>query len=230
MSDFVVTTTVVSAAVILRAICVVAGYFIGCFQTAYIVGKLAAKIDIREHGSKNAGTTNMVRVLGAKYAVIVFALDILKAVLAFTLFSAIFNDAPKFFFWNDFPQGSVAGLYAGLGVVLGHNFPVFLKFRGGKGVASSLAIILCLDLRIAGVIFAVGLIILLTTKYVSLMSLVVLALLPMSMIICGYPNEAVVIGLLLTASAYFMHRKNIIRLARGEENKLSIHSKGSLNK
>ncbi|MDR0957972.1 MAG: glycerol-3-phosphate 1-O-acyltransferase PlsY [Clostridiales bacterium] len=219
----------IALSIFAKIICVLCGYGIGCIQTAYIIGKVFAKVDIREHGSKNSGTTNTVRLLGAKYGMFVFAFDIIKAAVAFNVFCWIFGTDLTLFFWNDFPQGAVSGLYAGIGVIAGHNFPFYMKFKGGKGIASSLGIILSLDLRIAGIIFLVGLIILLTTKYVSVMSLTVLTLLPISMVFCHYPVEAVILACLLAASAYFMHRENIVRLFKHTERKLSIRWKGSLN-
>ena len=140
-----------------RLICILFGYGFGCIQTAYIAGKLFYKIDIREHGSGAAGATNTVRVMGMKTGLAVFVCDMAKAVLAFFVCSLMYRDG-----------GSVIpGMYAGLGVVMGHNFPFYLKFKGGKGVASSLGILVSVDWRLFLMDSACGLLALLLHRYVS---------------------------------------------------------------
>lgn len=107
-----------------RIICLVIGYVFGLFQTAFIYGK-AHGIDIRQHGSGNAGTTNALRVLGKKAGLIVFLGDVLKTVLAMVICRLLFrNSAPQML--------PLLSLYAGAGAILGHNFPFYMKFKGGK--------------------------------------------------------------------------------------------------
>jgi len=202
-----------------RLICLLIGYAFGCIQTAYITGRAAKNVDVREHGSGNAGTTNVIRVVGYKAGLVVFVCDILKAVAAFAVCALIFNGSGSFF-----PEGIsiIPGLYAGLGVLLGHNFPFFLKFKGGKGIASFLGVMLALNWQAALIVYGVGAIVLLATKYVSLTSLVMALLFPLLLLGFGYGIEAVGLTLLMTAMAFFLHRGNIQRLLSGTERKLNL--------
>jgi glycerol-3-phosphate acyltransferase PlsY len=187
------------------------------------VGKFIGNLDIREHGSGNAGTTNVTRVMGWRAGVFVFAVDILKAVLAYALCSLIFG--------GRFAPGGAGlvsgesilpGLYAGAGVILGHNFPFYMKFKGGKGIASSVGVILCVDWRISLIDYACALFGALITKYVSLASLIVTGLFPILLFLFGYQLEVCLIELAMAGLAYFQHRDNIKRLAAGTERKFSI--------
>jgi len=204
-----------SMGILIRIICLAGGYLVGCFQTAYIIGRLAKNIDIREHGSGNAGMTNMTRVLGAKYGMIVFVIDIFKAIIAYTTCWLIFDSV-------------TAGLYAGLGVIFGHNFPIFLKFKGGKGIAASVGIIIMFDWKIAVIVFAIGLATLAITKYISLTSLLITGLFPFGTIAFGKEIEMIILCFTLAALAFIMHRGNIKRLISGTERKFSLKSKGKL--
>ncbi|MCL2352425.1 MAG: glycerol-3-phosphate 1-O-acyltransferase PlsY [Firmicutes bacterium] len=194
----------------LRIPCLLIGYFIGCFQSAYFVSKLIAGIDIRQHGSGNLGTSNVQRVLGNRAGALVFVCDVLKAVLAYFICALAFRALP------------LAGLYAGIGVLLGHNFPFFLKFKGGKGIASSIGLYLCLDWRVALPVIAVGLVLLVIFRYISLLSLVIVALFPVGLILARAPWEAVILCVLAAVMAYVLHRENIKRLFKGNERKLSL--------
>jgi len=204
-----------------RLFCLSIGYLLGCMQTAYIVAKIFYKIDIREHGSGNAGFTNALRILGTKVGILVFTLDFSKSIIAFIACSVIFGGAGTF----TVGDSVLPGLYAGLGVVLGHNYPFYLKFKGGKGIASSLSIIFCLNAIVGGIIYAVGLVSISLTRYVSLASLIMLALFPIMMIVFGYGAEAVVIAFLFTILAYYKHIGNIQRLLSGTERKFSFNVK-----
>ena len=204
-----------------RLICLVIGYAIGCIQTAFIVGKLMGHIDIRNFGSGNAGTTNVTRVLGAKAGAIVFIGDILKGVIAFVICSVIFNGGGTFFSGDSL----IPGIYAGVGVILGHDFPFYLKFRGGKGIASTLGIILCINPIVAVVTYVLGFVAVVITKYISMSSLVMTLACPIIMLLLRLEKEAVIIMFLVMALAYYQHRGNIKRLLKGEENKFSIKKK-----
>lgn len=204
-----------------RLICLVIGYAIGCIQTAFIVGKLMGHIDIRNFGSGNAGTTNVTRVLGAKAGAIVFIGDILKGVIAFVICSIIFNGGGTFFSGDSL----IPGIYAGVGVILGHDFPFYLKFRGGKGIASTLGIILCINPIVALVTYVLGFVAVVITKYISMSSLVMTLACPIIMLLLRLEKEAVIIMFLVMALAYYQHRGNIKRLLKGEENKFSIKKK-----
>ena len=127
--------------IISRIISVAIGYIFGLFQTGYLYGK-SKGIDIRTQGSGNAGTTNSLRVLGAKAGAITFIGDLLKAILAVLVVHFIFKDI-------DPEYTKLYELYAGFGAVLGHNFPFFLKFKGGKGVATTGGVMFALDPRMA---------------------------------------------------------------------------------
>ena len=106
-----------------RLICMIIGYCIGCIETAHVIGKLWG-VDLRKHGSGNLGTTNTLRVLGKKAGAMVFIGDILKSVIAYLICRAVFKD-----------NGTIAGLFGSAGAILGHNYPFYLNFKGGKGIA-----------------------------------------------------------------------------------------------
>ncbi|MGN0243264.1 MAG: glycerol-3-phosphate 1-O-acyltransferase PlsY [Lachnospiraceae bacterium] len=198
---------------------IVIGYFLGCFQTAYLVGK-KNNIDIREHGSGNAGTTNALRTLGVKSAVITFAGDLLKGFIA--VFIARYFLAPMV--TQERELITAISLFGGFGAVLGHNFPFNLQFRGGKGMATTAAVILAFDWKMA-IIFFVGFCIIVgVTRYVSLGSVLVLIAFPI-MVAVFYPGEYLVLfcAILFAGLGVIRHRNNIVRIVHGTENKLSFH-------
>ncbi len=204
-----------------RLICLIIGYAIGCIQTAFIVGRLVGKIDIRSYGSGNAGTTNVTRVLGAKAGAIVFICDILKGILAYMICSIIFKSGGTFL-----GSGSILpGIYAGAGVILGHDFPFYLKFKGGKGIASTLGFILCINPVVAAITYVFGFAAVVITKYISVSSLVMTLVCPIVMLIFKLEKEAAIVMFLVMVLAYYQHRGNIKRLINGEENKFSIKKK-----
>lgn len=202
-----------------RIICLALGYAIGLIQSAYIIGKLFYKgIDIRNYGSGNAGTTNTLRVLGFKAGVAVLLCDILKAVLAYTICSLIFSGGGSFL-----GDSSIApGLYGGIGAILGHSFPFYLKFKGGKGIASTLGIIICIDFRIMLILFSAGILVVIFTRYISAAALTITLLLPIAILSFGYGYEAALLGAVVTVLSWYLHRGNIKRLIEGKENKFSF--------
>jgi len=202
-----------------RIICLVIGYAVGCVQTAYIVGRLGAKIDIREHGSGNAGTTNVVRVMGPQYGLLVFVFDVLKGILAFLICALIFKGGSSF---HSGAQGLIPGLYGGIGTVLGHDYPVQLKFKGGKGIATTVGIIFMTDFRISIPVYLVAIIAIALTRYISLGSLIIAGLFPILLFTLGYDLECVTLGIVLGALAYYQHRGNIERLIKGNERKFNF--------
>jgi glycerol-3-phosphate acyltransferase PlsY len=135
------------------------GYLFGCFQTAYIITKLKQQADIRLLGSNNAGASNVTRVLGWKYGIITAIVDILKGTLAVFIIMKIFPGQPTLYF--------IAGAF----VVIGHIFPVFLGFKGGKGTASIIGISIAIDIKIAIIIVLALVIITIITDYIALGSL-----------------------------------------------------------
>lgn len=210
-----------------RVICLIIGYVFGLFQTAFIYGKLHG-IDIREHGSGNAGTTNTLRVLGTKAGLIVLAGDIIKCILAIVISGLIFGDSHS-------EEIYLLKLYAAAGAILGHNFPFYLHFRGGKGIAATAGLILSFHIAFLpmGVIIFFGTFFL--THYVSLGSLLVYAGLMIEMVVVGQMglfgasqavlNEMYIVTAFLTVLAYYKHRENIGRLLKGVERKTYLTKK-----
>ena len=205
----------------LRILLLIIGYFIGNIETGYIFGKLN-KMDIRNYGSGNAGATNTLRVLGPKAGLIVFLGDFCKSLIPCLVVRFIFRDNVSLSY--------VYMLYIGLGVVLGHNFPFYLGFKGGKGVASTAGIIMALDIRIAAVCLAIFIVIVAVTRYVSLASIVVMIIfIGMSHMLVktsyGFtdgssPMEFRLLVVIIGFLSIFMHRANIKRLLSGTENKI----------
>lgn len=211
-----------------RIICLVIGYVFGLFQTAYIYGKLHG-IDIRQHGSGNAGTTNTLRVLGKKAGLIVFAGDVLKCALAVIICSVLFG--------KTYPEMNyLFKIYAAAGAILGHNFPVYLGFKGGKGIAATAGLIVAFHPSFIPVGLVLFLGAFLLTNYVSLGSLLVYAGFMIQIIVSGqlglFGNmsqtlliEMYIVAGCLTVMAYVKHRANIVRLIKGEERKTYIFKK-----
>ena len=205
----------------LRILLLIIGYVIGNIETGYIFGKLN-KMDIRNYGSGNAGATNTLRVLGSKAGLIVFFGDFCKSLIPCLVVRFIFRDNVSLSY--------VYMLYIGLGVVLGHNFPFYLGFKGGKGVASTAGIIMALDYRIAFVCLAIFILIVAITRYVSLASIVVMIIfIGMSHMLVktnyGFtdgssPMEFRLLIVIIGFLSIFMHRANIKRLLNGTENKI----------
>lgn len=216
--------------IFVRILCIVIGYCFGLIQTAYLYGK-AHGIDIREHGSGNSGTTNALRVLGKKAGLIVFAGDLFKAVAACVIARIVGT-----MFFPDILYPMI--LWTGLGVVVGHNFPFYMNFKGGKGIAATAGVILgLLDWRIICVCLTAFLLTVVITRYVSLGSLIVVTLFFVSFLVLGYHGaivntalnepylgneliESYVIIFLFASLAFYRHKANIVRLVQGNENKL----------
>ena len=211
-----------------RILCLAIGYVFGLFQTAYIYGKMHG-IDIRQHGSGNAGTTNTLRVLGTKAGLIVFAGDVLKCVCAIVACSLLFGK-------NHPDMIYLLKLYAAAGAILGHNFPFYLGFKGGKGIAATAGLILAFHPTFlpVGVLVFFG--IFFTTHYVSLGSLLVYAAFMIQITISGQMGlfqgmsrqhlfEMYGVAAFLTIMAYYKHRENIKRLLTGEERKTYLTKK-----
>ena len=205
-------------------ICLVIGYFCGCISSGYFVGKFH-HIDIREHGSGNAGTTNVLRVLGKLPALITFVGDLAKAVLPI-LVIRVFLSPDNWY---------LLCLYIGLGVVLGHNYPFYLGFRGGKGIAATAGLVLSVNwiMAICGIItfFTTFFV----THYVSLGSLLVYVGIVIEVIVLGQNGffhmtqphlyELYAVAIFLAVLAFWKHRENIKRLLSGTERKTYLSSK-----
>ena len=210
-----------------RVIALVLGYFAGTLPTGYLYGK-SKGIDIRDHGSGNSGTTNTLRILGWKAGAVTFLGDSFKAILIILLVHFIFKDR-----CSEYVR--LLDLYAGFGAVLGHNFPFFLKFKGGKGIATTAGVILAvcpLGVPVSIILFVTTVLI---TRYVSLGSiLVVLAFLIQTIIFNynglinidpAYVLEFDIVVACFTVMAIWRHRANISRLLNGTENKFGQKAK-----
>ena len=208
-----------------RLLSLLIGYALGCIQSAYITGKLVKGIDIRDHGSKSSGFTNANRVMGFKISVWIFLADVAKAVLSFLVASWLFEGSGSFL--DPYAaNGLLPGVWAGLGVVLGHCFPVFMKFRGGKGIACTVGIVFMLDWRAALIIYGIAVVLILIFRYISLASLVITLLTVVLMAVFGYGWEVVAVAGVLAAITWVMHRENIQRLVAGKERRFSFRRKG----
>ena len=205
-----------------RIASLVIGYLFGIIQTAYIYGKMNG-IDIREHGSGNAGTTNALRVLGKKAGAIVFAGDFFKCFIAIHLVQFVFKESAS----DILP---LIGIYAATGCILGHNFPVQLNFRGGKGIACTAGLLAAFDIRIGMIALLSFLAIVIVTRYVSLGSMVIVTEFALFIIIFGQLGfyhmaqapliEMYVLAIFLAGMAIYRHRANIVRLLNGTENRI----------
>lgn len=210
-----------------RLICIAIGYAFGMFQTAFIYGKLHG-IDIREHGSGNAGTTNTLRVLGTKAGLIVLLGDILKCVFAIVICGVLFNKSHP-------DEIYLLKLYAAAGAILGHNFPFYLKFKGGKGIAATAGFIAAFHPAFIPMGIIVFFVTFFLTHYVSLGSLLIYAGLMIEMVVMGQMGifgdskailmEMYLVTAALTGLAYYKHRENIVRLLKGEERKTYLTKK-----
>jgi len=216
----------------IRIICLLIGYCCGLFQTSYIYGKTQG-IDIRELGSGNAGTTNALRELGVKAGAITFIGDCLKCVVAVLLVKLIFGNSHAEYI-------KLLGLYAGAGTILGHNFPFYMKFQGGKGIAATAGLVLSFDLRLTLIALVTFLLAFFVTKFVSLGSLLVYVVFLTGMIVFGqigmfnmeqhYLNEMYLVTFLLMLLAFYRHKENIKRLLKGTENKTYLSKKNRKEK
>jgi glycerol-3-phosphate acyltransferase PlsY len=184
------------------------GYLFGCIQSAYLIGKSVGKIDIREHGSGNAGASNITSTLGLKYGALVGFVDILKGLLAVLVVSWIYPDDPTLAYLS------------GLMAVLGHIFPFYLKFRGGKGVATLVGMMFGVNWKL-GVLFVLLVAVpALVTDYIVAGSFTTFIALPIVTYLRGYPAVYLLISLALTALCFYLHRGNIKHIRAGEELKI----------
>lgn len=189
-------------------IIVLSSYLLGSISASYFLGKILTKKDIRQHGSGNVGATNALRVFGPKIAAVSFIYDILKGVAAVIIGNQLLGD-----------NGALIG---GVSAVIGHNYPVFLGFKGGKGVATTLAVVLAINPLVASICIGVGLLIIIRSKYVSLGAVVGMALLPIVGLVLVQPFDVnfFVFSLFLGAMSIYRHKGNITRLLNGNESKL----------
>ncbi|MGE5100634.1 MAG: glycerol-3-phosphate 1-O-acyltransferase PlsY [Deltaproteobacteria bacterium] len=194
---------------------IVASYLLGSIPAAYLAGK-SRGIDLRKHGSGNLGATNVIRVLGTKIGLLVFAVDMAKGSIPVALF-------PRWVPATALPMGSatIAGILCGIAAIIGHVRPIYLKFgRGGKGVATAAGVFLALapiQTMLALLIFAV---VLLSSGFVSLGSLTSAAMLPILLgVTVGVRSPLFAISVIVAIFVFWTHRANIVRLRNGEEHR-----------
>jgi len=182
-------------------------YLLGSIPNGLIFGKLIWKKDLRKIGSGNIGATNAWRNLGKPAGLLIFALDFFKGALSVLLAEKLSGEP-------------VIMIFAGLCAILGHSFSLFLKFHGGKGVATGLGVIAMLMPKITAIVFIIWLAIVFVTRYVSLGSIVASVCVPLLAIFFGEPTEFILFGAVAAVFITLRHKENISRLANGTENKV----------
>ena len=185
------------------------GYVFGSIQPAYLLGKLVGKMDIREHGSGNAGASNITAILGWKYGFIVGLVDILKGIFAVLVVKWIYPDSPDLAYLS------------GIMAILGHIFPFYMKFRGGKGVAALVGMMIGLDWKLGLIFVLLVAVPALLTDYIVMGSFTSFIGLPIVTYLQGYPLVFILMSIVLTILCFYLHRFNIQRIIQKEELKIS---------
>jgi len=190
-------------------IAILIGYAFGCIQSSYFLSKMVGKIDIREHGSGNAGASNITAIMGWKYGFIVGLVDVLKGVFAVLVVKWIYPDSPDLAYLS------------GIMAIIGHIFPFYMKFRGGKGVATLVGMTFGLNWKL-GILFALLVVLpALLADYIVIGSFTVFIALPIVTYILSYPNVFTLMSVCLTILVFYLHRANIQRIINKEELKIS---------
>lgn len=193
---------------IMKIILAILSYFVGSIPIGYIVAKKIKGIDIREHGSGNIGATNVLRSIGAGPAIFVFILDILKGLIPVVAAKELIHPTSHLFI-----------MLCGVIAVLGHTLSIFLNFKGGKGVATSLGVIIGLNPLVALLGFGLWTVVLLLSKYVSLASIVAAISVPILMYVFRSPIVYTILTSIIAAYVLIKHHSNIKRLIQGNEAK-----------
>lgn len=186
---------------------IIVGYALGIIPFSYIVGKQMGHVDIRQHGSGNTGATNVYRVLGIKAGIWAFAGDFLKGLIATLIGRVVMG-----------PEGAAL---CGAMAMIGHCYPATLGFKGGKGVATSGGLVFGLHPLIGLILMALQLVIMKTTRYVSLASVITAGLFPVMTLLFNMPLPVTLYALFVGLLIIYRHRSNIERLIKGEESKIS---------
>lgn len=201
---------------------IIASYLIGAIPTAYIFGRLLKGIDIRKFGSGNVGATNALRVLGKKAGITVLFIDILKGFAAVFFFGGFFSSKVNFL------SPEIISIIFGLSCVSGHNWTIFLGFKGGKGIASILGVLIALSVKIAGLNVILGLSILVwlavfvIVRIVSAASIASALALPALMILFKQSNTLILLSFILSAFVIIRHKSNIKRILEGKEHRITF--------
>lgn len=191
----------------LSIIAIVLSYFIGSISFSVLYGKLIKGVDVRNHGSGNAGATNTLRVLGVGPAILVLALDLLKGMACVFIARAISDSA-----WVEVACGVMA--------IVGHNWPVWFKFKGGKGIATAIGVLSILVFWPALCAGVIAILTIVFTRYVSLGSLLFTILTPIFLIFIGFEVEYFIGSLIICVFAIIRHRTNVVKILKGTENKI----------
>ena len=212
-----------------KILLVIFAYLLGSFPTAFVIFKVRSGDDIRKYGSGNVGGTNVLRTSGALYGSVTMICDVIKGFL------------PILFVYLFFPASYVLYIFTSVAVLLGHVYPVFLKFKGGKGVSTAGGMIiatcvlpfsganLILRLTPAIVIVLIVIIIFLTTRIMSLGSIIAAIINPIIFYICKYSNHIIIAAIIWSIIVIVAHRENIKRLIKGEERKITKNKKWLIN-
>ncbi len=195
---------------------IIIGYLLGSLNTSIIVGRFYGT-DIRKHGSGNAGMTNTLRTLGKAAAVMVIIGDILKGVLSFIIGQILISTIPEAISMD---LSGIGGMAAGISAIAGHNWPVYFNFKGGKGILTSFSVVMMMDWMLGLILLAIFAVIVISTKYVSLGSIIASAAFPIAAFIKGNGPIFVMFSAILAVLAVARHSANIKRLLRGTEPKL----------
>ena len=195
-------------------------YLLGSIPTAYLFGRALKGIDIRKAGSGNVGATNALRVLGKGAGITVLLVDILKGFIAVTLLAEFFVNKPVL--W----QVQNLRIFMGLGCICGHNWTIFLRFKGGKGIAASFGVLLGLSMKVPGLNIVMGLIVLtwllvfFSSRMVSLASIIAALALPILCLFFKQPFPLIAVSLLLCIFVIIRHKANLARIFQGKEPRL----------
>ena len=210
---------------------VVIGYLLGSINSSILVAKFHSGIDIRNYGSGNAGATNILRTLGKGAALRVLIGDALKGILAVIIGRLLSGDFSGVLPGRMEPglSSDITVMAAGLACILGHNFPIYFNFRGGKGILTSIAVILMVDWTAFIFILLIGVLVIVISKYVSLGSIIGAAVLPIYVyIVYMRVDYYLLFAFLLSILAIIRHIPNLKRLIKGTESKLSTKIKGDV--
>lgn len=191
----------------LLGVSILLSYLIGSISFSYLTAHVLKGVDIREHGSGNAGATNTLRVVGKGPAILVFFLDVIKGMAAVGVGYLLGGDP-------------ITLMSSGIAAIIGHNWPIFLRFRGGKGIATTVGVTLLLMFKGFWIIAIITVLIIFFTRYVSLGSLVFASGVPIIALVMEYPISFFWLGLIITFLAFLRHIDNIRRLLTGKERRI----------
>ena len=200
-------------------------YLLGSIPTAYLFGKILKGVDIRKVGSGNVGATNAMRILGKGPGISVLFLDILKGFIAVMFLGSYFINKPVLF------SSESLLILMGISCICGHNWTIFLQFKGGKGIATSFGVLIALAARIAGLnialiyVILIWFIVFIISRMVSLASILAALSLPVFCILFKQSGPVIALSLLLSAFVVIRHKANILRIAKGQESRLYFRKK-----